>query len=40
MERNIEIHFKYEMTSNCIKFVDTINKQLSANNILIEALES
>jgi hypothetical protein len=36
----IEIHFKYEITSNCIKFIDTINKQLSANNILIEAIVS
>ena len=37
---SIEIHFKFEMTSNCIKLIETINKQLSANNILIEALES
>lgn len=36
----IEKHFKYEITSNCIKFVDAINKQFSENNILIEAIVS
>ncbi|MDF2905374.1 MAG: hypothetical protein K0R34_695 [Herbinix sp.] len=36
----IEIHFKYGRTPNCIKFIDTINKQLSTSNILIEAIES
>ncbi len=34
----IEIHFRYEITLNCIKFLDTINKQLSINNILIEVI--
>lgn len=36
----IEVHFKYEMTSNCIKFIDTVNKQLSTINITIEAIVS
>ena len=34
----IEIHFKYRLTANCLKLMDTINKQLSVNNIIIEAI--
>lgn len=34
----IEIHFKYEMSSNCLKFIDRVNKQLKKNHITIEAI--
>ncbi|WP_024833275.1 DUF6572 domain-containing protein [Ruminiclostridium josui] len=34
----IEIHFKYELTSNCSKFIDRVNEQLCENNITIETI--
>jgi hypothetical protein len=33
----IEIHFKFSLTSNCLKFIDRVNQQLSEYNITIEA---
>lgn len=32
----IEIHFQYTPVQNCLKFIDTVNKQLQENNILID----
>jgi hypothetical protein len=34
----IEIHFKYEMTLNCSKFIDRVNEQLSENNITLKTI--
>lgn len=32
----IEIHFKYQMSENCIRWIETANNQLSNNKIKIE----
>ncbi|MGE5494629.1 MAG: DUF6572 domain-containing protein [Burkholderiales bacterium] len=32
----IEIHFKHQISENCIKWIETANKQLSNNDIKIE----
>lgn len=34
----IEVHFMYELTANCLKFIDVINKQLANQNISIETI--
>lgn len=34
----IEIHFKYEPTPNCLKFIKRVNEQLCENNITIETI--
>ena len=34
----IEIHFMYELTSNCMKFIDIIKKQLIGQNISIDVV--
>ncbi|MEL7570772.1 MAG: DUF6572 domain-containing protein [Eubacteriaceae bacterium] len=33
----IEVHFKYEISDNCSKFIKVISKQLLEQNIFIEA---
>ena len=34
----IEIHFKYGMSSNCLKFINVVNEQLKKNHITIETI--
>jgi hypothetical protein len=34
----IEIHFMYEPTANCIKFIDVAKKQLADQNISIDVV--
>jgi hypothetical protein len=34
----IEIHFKYDLPTNCLKFIDRVNQQLCENNITIETI--
>lgn len=33
----IEVHFKYQITEKCLKFIDVVSKQLSQHNIKIVA---
>lgn len=33
---SIEIHFMYELTSNCLKFIDVIKKQLADENVSVD----
>lgn len=32
----IEIHFQNKLNQNCVKFIDTVNKQLYENRIVVE----
>lgn len=36
----IEIHFQNEPIQKCVKFIDTVNKQLHENRIIIECITS
>lgn len=36
----IEIHFKYQPTENCNKFIENVNRQISSKNISIEVVIS
>lgn len=36
----IQIHFKYQPTENCNKFIKNVNSQISSNNISIDAVIS
>lgn len=31
----IEVHFKFKITNNCIKFIDVINKQMEVHKIKV-----